>query len=1236
MAPLYPKPHILTELPHHGHAIIEASAGTGKTFTLEHLIVDLLLRHEDVDLSHILTVTFTERATGELKMRVRRLIGKVLDASQRPGEDTQSSELLDATDPSRMWVLDGAARAKLERAFFSFDLAPIYTIHAFCQRVLTEYAFANQRFFDQRHIEFGPLFERTFTDTMRRTLACDERTRDWLEAWLETSTVDELKQMLMRTMNARAELWPRYDEARLLKGLERFGETFWDHYSALYARNARNRQLVFEAASADWAESRSIARFLMRADTEINDLKHSLRTVTPKSDEQVAFLDLAGALVRFKPAVVQTFLPWMRRAIETQKGAQGLYTFEDMLEKVWQGLERPQTGPWLVSALRRRYRFALIDEFQDTDDIQWKIFKRLFVEDAPSTHRLFIIGDPKQAIYGFRNADVYTYIEACRELTSPLLEEGDEPDEDEAVYEELGDPAQEHGEEEEDALSLAAHTPPQQETTQLYLQQNWRSTSELIDAYNHIFDQSETLPFFQGDEIRYTHPVTCGDPSLHAHDAQGDEIAPIVLGAIAPQGSATTRMADIYGCYGAWIAREIAHLLSDEGALYFGPRGQERRLGPRDIYVLTRTRSDEAKLEEYFRALDIPYSFYKQGGLFQTEEAQHIYDVLRASERPRDRGRSLRAWASPFFSIELEELVQCRDLPHTDPLVRAIERWHHLARKQRFEELFEEILSGSGIVRRQIFFAEDERALTNYMHICEVLLEEVHLGRLDISELVMRCRSFLDGERKPLGEEGDIKRVEDAGDAVQIMTMHKSKGLEAPVVFLYPFGGMRGDYWRFHYRTREGERRRAMHILKPDEKISPRLRTRCEQENYDEDARLLYVAVTRAMARLYLPFVPYAGKSTICRSISSRSYAVLNQRLRPIWDACVEKGEHTSWFECRDLVYTGGESLEPPPSPHPRLLSSWSPPSLLLPASEQAHVLPLAAKTLRVESYSSLKKRSGGYHLTTTLAGEQERGIEDELGSHEDAVSSSELPGGVHTGLFLHDVLERLDYSTLTRYADFDTWAISPSVSSLFARLMLEHGVPRDVLQLSQRVIWRALNAVVPVEGEGVIFGLGHCLPNIRELEFMYPIPQAQHPAFGETWRHDIIIERGFIKGYIDYVFEWNGKIFLADWKSDLLDRYDLPTLTTHVWNNYATQALLYSLALCKMFGMEDAETYTARFGGAVYCFLRGMQDDSEQGIYRWCPSWDDITRFDASLRLPDFEDALAALTPPDTLQLEG
>lgn len=1161
MTAFFKKPEVLDALPEVGHGIIEASAGTGKTFTLEHLVVEILLRHEDVELENVLVVTFTEKATAELRARVRALLGRVV-AAARAGQPVGEP----GVDPG--WVIDDAGRRKLERALFSFDVAPIYTIHGFCQRVLTEYAFASGRAFEQQHAELGPLFERAFTEAMRRTLSCRDETRVWLEAWLEVGGVDDLRDLLMRAMASRAEIWPIYRGDALAEGMEEFGETFWETYRELYTRRCVARERAFRAAQADWVEHRSVARFLMRIDKEVTDLKHSLHNVERSTPRHERFIKLVSRLIRFKPAIAQRFLPLMEQALEREKDRQAAYTFDDMLTLVRDALSGPN-GPRLTQALRRRHRWALIDEFQDTDEVQWEIFERLFAERDDGG--MVVIGDPKQAIYGFRNADVYTYIDACRALEA----------------------------------RADAGGPP---CARVQLTQNFRSTPRLIDAYNAILDQGRDLPFFSGDEIRYDHPVRAGVEELVALGADGQQLAPIVIGAMKRrdgEDASSVKTSDVYACYGRWVASEIRSILDGgPGEVRFGPEGATERVGARDIYVLTRTHSDAARLEEYLRALDVPYVIHREEDLFGTPEARAVLELLAAIERPHERSRRLKAWATPFFGVPLDELVGCRDVGEGHPLYRALLTWSGLARQQRYEQLFASVLRGSGIVRREVFAGEDERALTNYLQLFEVLLEEARLGRVDFPELVARTQAFIQKKRRPLSEDGAARRAEVDRDAVQIMTMHKSKGLEAPVVFLYAFGGFSGEYWPFHYENRQHERVRALHILKPERKIRPKLHARVEEESRQEDERLLYVALTRAKARVYLPLVPCVNGVPVCKHIATRSYNAVNRRLDEVWGEVSAGEDRRGLFALEEIPYFGAPPRARLSEADPAVVASWSPrPRLLEDPPEDGVWRAERARALRVESYTSLKRRAGGYaQVDAALDGMLV--ADDEVGTLEATISTDELPGGVRTGQFLHIVLERLDYASLTRHADFDQWAEDPGVVALFERAMLEHGIGPEYLALSQRIVHRALTGTVPLGDDGVAYGVGLCVPNVREMEFLYPIPEDHHPALGEELGAPLEIGRGFIKGYIDYVFEQWGRVYFLDWKSDILDRYDEATLALHFEANYARQAELYALALCKLLEISDEDAYERRFGGAVYGFLRGIDEGGDQGWYGHRPTW--------------------------------
>ncbi len=412
----YPKPDTLAMLRHDNHAVIEASAGTGKTFLIEHLVVDLLL-HTEVTIDQILVVTFTEKATAELKARIRAMLCRLLAADR---------EL--APEGAPHWRLDAAARAKLEQALYAFGTAAILTIHGFCHRVLTEHAFQHQRLFTQSRVAPEATFDKVFTDLLRRKWARDPVLEPWLRQWLRRQTVDDLRQLLYRCNTMGLPLRPIYDP----KGL-------WQQVLRVQARVGQGEGLDVvladvEAVRMHAQTKRAVLKRLVELADAIGccDGEAALPTLLDEMDREgldfvldrlaVDGLETDGpagqflgelqafrrVCLPFTAAVAQRFLPMIQEGFRQEKQRQGWFDFDDMLGLVWEGFEGPQ-GDVLCETLRARYRYALIDEFQDTDAVQWRIFRRLFVEQG-SPRFLYVIGDPKQAIYAFRGADVHTYL----------------------------------------------------------------------------------------------------------------------------------------------------------------------------------------------------------------------------------------------------------------------------------------------------------------------------------------------------------------------------------------------------------------------------------------------------------------------------------------------------------------------------------------------------------------------------------------------------------------------------------------------------------------------------------------------------------------------------------------------------------------------------------------------------------------------------------------------------------
>ncbi|RYE94302.1 MAG: hypothetical protein EOO75_02325, partial [Myxococcales bacterium] len=828
----YPKPALLTSLTEGRHAVIEASAGTGKTYTLEHLYVDLLLRGATVE--QILVVTFTEKATVELRLRVRAKLEELVGA----GPDRDASHLPE----DRTWHLDDAARARLLGALQSFDAATIATIHAFCQRLLTEHAFANRQLFTLEQVDRRQSFSVAFKEALREEFARDEqRQQRYLRAALAQGyDVESLEELLYACLIAPGRLEPLHDEHGLVNALEAAPLALFEAEDALRDSFKRakihgntSRAIVTRLGAlarliTRFLDHRDPARYLQEHEDDGAPLGyvaaslagHDLDDVGTRVQRSIEAL--APRSVPLRAALAHEFLPRVRQRLDRRKRELGHYDFDDMLTLVRDSLAGPG-GESLAGALRRRYRHALIDEFQDTDETQWGIFRRLFF-DGPTT--MFLIGDPKQAIYGFRGADVHTYLRARDEL-------------------------------------LAAGA------DRLALDQNFRSTPELIEAYNVLLDQRAARPHFTG-AIRYEEPVRSGDAAQRALDNEGQVLAPIAVLTLEP-----TDTRHPLRRLGRRIAVEIKRLLDpDAPALVWERGGTGRTLGLRDIFILTFSRREGLIIAESLRDAGIPHSFYKQDGLFQTEEAQHLLDLLEAVDDPHLPARRLRAWLTPFFDLPLEQAHRCRELSADHPLLARLHDLHALARDKRYERLFSSLLIETGLLRR-VLVAGGERQLTNYLHLFELLLDEVGRARCSLRELTATLRSWIDERRLPPGDNPGVQRLESDQPAVQIMTMHKAKGLEAPVVFVA--GGLVRPRFQSLVRTFHLGGERVGHLGEP---TSEAMKAAIVAERRHEDERLMYVALTRARARLYLPHVPInpdpkAKKGLVADGV----YACVNERL---------------------------------------------------------------------------------------------------------------------------------------------------------------------------------------------------------------------------------------------------------------------------------------------------------------------------------------------------------------------
>ena len=1126
------RPAILDRIPKHGDVVIEASAGTGKTYTLEHLVIDLVLT-EGLRLEEILVVTFTEKAAGELSGRLRSAMHGI-----HTGPWTAESG----------WRIDQPALGRLSRALTSFDAASISTIHAFCKRMLAEHAFVNGRLFREELVDGRAVFYEAFLDVVRRTLATDPELQPYLTAWLQTATLDALTERLFEAHTRGGRIHPPYDPSALsdaLRALVRMELTPTVLKPTLSRAGLKgpSQQAVLSRISSlrtvltDFHREADLARSLVGLDRcyKRHDgwLSYLIDTLGPVSNESPRLAELITALnaldtarVPLDAAVVQIALPVVQRALKRDKRALGQFDFDDMLSLVEDALEGPAQDA-LLSTLRRRFKVALIDEFQDTDRVQWSIFRRVFA-DSPH-HRLIVIGDPKQAIYGFRGADVQTYLDARAHLT-------------------------------------------RSQAPVVHLTETYRATEALASALNHLFDQRRLTPFFTG-EIRYEHPVrAAGSPPKL--ELAGETSSALQIFQLVPKKGDTMSPSAAARTLNARIAEEIEDLL-ENGCL--STTTDRRPVVASDIFVLTRTAKEGLSVARALRDRGVPYGFYKQDGLFQTQEAKDVRSLLSAVAEPHDRARRLRAWLSPFFAVPLADLRRCLSLPGSHPLLATLFELRSLADEKRWARFFAAVLSETGIIQRELLLSDSERELTNYLHILEILLDDALQSKGTLTDLLQTLTAYVDGRRLPEGEDGNVQRLESERAAVQVMTMHKAKGLEAPIVFLT--GGLDRHPGFAHVYHVNGERR----LFLGDEPPGA-----AETERHEEDQRLAYVALTRAKTRLYLPYYGGLGQSILQRR--GGTYDVIDRALETVVsdpsdvsvsiEALPEKGY------ARAGKPAGGASSSPTPL---RSLEWFDEPT------EPARAVDLrrAHRGAFITSYSRLKAALGGFHPAPAAAGADG---EDRITSAE--TPPDQLPGGTASGRFIHEMLELIDLDSVRNQVGWRFWAADERVKAIFFRGLRRYDRRPVHLPHSYELVFNALTTPMRLGEIELPDGIAGADRVVREMEFLYSVAAAPDTPPS--------VNRTYVKGFIDVVIEHQGRVVILDWKTDLLPGYDQRTITAHVEANYGLQADLYTTAVVRLLGIQDEAAYQERFGGTAYCFIRGF-DAQGAGVYFTLPRWADV-----------------------------
>lgn len=1189
------------------HMVIEASAGTGKTYTLEHLVLDLLIgspANPAAELDEIVIVTFTEAATRELKTRIRALIERVL---------TDRASLPEGADPKQYWAVGENEVLKLRRALFRFDSALISTIHGFCQQVLAEQAFLSGRMFEEKHADGALLFGLIFREEIRLLLAEESTCGNMLRSWLsEEQTINALEEFLYQCHREgspeRCPLTPVWNPEKLRQILSELpslaplalaaektlsGRTLGSMNDNLAELKNTVEVLQENPANQDnyqiftkWAtKKRTISGNNATQLVHLQQLAQEPEAGSGAEKILSSLEELIEHVAEPESFFVYQLLPRVQEKLALYKNSTGLFDFDDLLLEVHKALNGPEGGN-LLKVLRGRWRYALVDEFQDTDLVQWQIFRKIFIEGGPGRH-LVVIGDPKQAIYGFRGADVYTYDRAKEEMT------------------------EKHG------------------ATRLPLTKNYRSTEAVIHAINQILTAAneEGKSFFSGLN-RYDDLVELGNPEKVAVDAENRPLCPLCLITLESAGR-KLKIGEVRKRLYSAIGMEIKRLLKEPGAFYTSSdKTKPRPIKPSDIFILTRTGAESLEVGNYLRCLGVPYAYYKQEGLFQTEEAQNIHILLQAIDRPFDPALSLAALLTPFFAIPLQELPKWQSAAENHPAKALLYKWHVLAQRQDWSKLFEQMLNASGLTQR-LLFTDNERALTNYLHLLELLLKQIHARPLTTAALARHLEAHIENREKTEGREDDVQRLEGDQEAVQILTMHKAKGLEAEVVFIA--GGFTKPIDRRRIKTSiyHHNKTRHLHIGAPLGKIA----TAIQQETKEENERLLYVAITRAKSRLYLPYFASVQKNPVQNTsynLDGSLYGPLQKQLQLVLHK--EDFKRHGFFKLIEAACP--ESTVP--GPPEKKATSFLPPGLLAPSSsraEETRLLKESSKGVILTSYSRINQ---GKDWSPPPGGEERP---EELPLDEDSLPAqkepletgpAKLPSGRLTGLYLHSLLEEVSFATVLK-SDFISWSESASVQNLALKQARRYAFKKEHICTALKLVYNALRVPLKLEAiEGgaqlrIPEGLASVTEFVREMPFVYPIPEKNHPLLSTGSRKEVLpetllfkAERGYLQGLIDLVFKYHNRYYLLDWKSDQLEHFSQQNIGEHVANNYQLQAIIYSFAVTRMLKVTSETSYNYSFGGVIYAFLRGLEktsaEEASRAVWFSRPSFGELQNWETEL----------------------
>ncbi|MGL1931950.1 MAG: exodeoxyribonuclease V subunit beta [Desulfotalea sp.] len=1152
-----------------GFNFIEASAGTGKTYTIAMLVLRGITEKE-LDIGKILIVTFTNAAAKELSSRIRdRLVEAKLVLEGRLEGDPTLARWAEGifSDEERK----GKYIRLLQLAIVDIDRAAIFTIHGFCQRMLADLA-----------LESGQLFNLDLVADLSSIKT--EATRDFwrlnvysLPAWqcsvimnqwdspekLTSCLVDIKNRNIVPETDSLDVLWDKLDKQigqfktwwqggsqNLLEELKsacnelKFKKDFCDNYiSRWHAADdfISGKTLVFPETISQYTYD----SFLK----EVNGNKFRGKKSVEKEPFANSFslpnnisLEIDALLSQLSIAFRIEFNKQVIKNINNSLVTSGLLSFDELIRRLSQSLQVGENKD-LIEVIQNRFELALIDEFQDTDADQWHIFSTLFISNE---HSLYLIGDPKQAIYKFRGADIFSYFSAHKAAKN--------------IYS---------------------------------LDKNYRSHPALVDGVNSLFLNGEDPFLFKDKGLIYS-KIAAGSSGTKVLD-NPDNDGKLIYCQLDED---TTNKKGVWSSGKAKIAikqhvlAEIIDLLGGdkENQAFIRDDGNKENIFPKDIAILVRSNSDALSYQQDLLNLGIPAIIAGRNSIFSSEECGELLSLLDAILEHDNPTKLKTALSLSLFDLSGNEIVDF---------------WNDEVRVAEIYDLFftcHQMWLERGILPMLYFLVEKqelflnlskhmraERRIANFSHLFEILQQVETDENLGTRQTLIWLRT---ARQDKSATDSHELRLESDEEALKIVTVHSSKGLQYPIVFC-PDLFIRSAYVKNEKLVLNCHDNGLVSDFGSD-KFQER-KDLAMTEELAELLRCAYVAITRAELACYVYWADLGGRGQVMSSHSS----ALAHLLFPSGSESL--GHVDQQTDIKQLAGGAGCSY------------------ILVPAETEISKPKISG--VQVGSYSSLGMGERSLHtdwqLTSysALAGLSEHAnipfsVSQIKGREEEqSIKSGNLPKGARFGNALHDSLETFDFKLL---AEVNSIAEVPGITRICDRygLGLSDEEYFDFLELLKDSVNTPLTenglSLSNLESGNCLMEMEFCLRlahiNITEINNILAGQNTVQPLSEKTIR-------GFMTGFVDLLFYWQGKYYILDYKSNFLgdkpsDYREENLINAMADHNYGLQYYIYSLVLHQHLQTFLPDyNYETHFGGVYYLFVRGMNpENAGSGVYHEVP----------------------------------